>query len=66
MENKFYSINDLALLYFQDIEYLIKILNANGIKLSDYVKCDDILETQSKCYKKCQELGYFENEEECK
>lgn len=66
MENKFYSINDLALLYFQDIEYLINILNANGIKLSDYIKCDEILETQSECYKKCQELGYFENEEECK
>ena len=59
----FYSINDLALLYYQDIEYLIAILNAYDIKLEDYLKGAEILDTLNKCYKKCVELGYYESEE---
>lgn len=59
----FYSINDLALLYYQDIEYLIAILNAHDIKLEDYLKGAEILDTLNKCYKKCVELGYYESEE---
>lgn len=65
MNNKeFYSINDLALLYFQDIEYLINILNSNGIKLEDYLKGEEITNTLNRCYKKCVELGYYEKDVE--
>lgn len=63
MEEKFYSLEDLVLLYFQDIEYLINILNANGISLKDYSgKYEEIMETFNKCYEKCVELGYYEKE----
>lgn len=62
MNKDFYSLNDLTLLYYQDIEYLINILNANNIKLKDYIKCEEIIETLNKCYKKCVELGYYESE----
>jgi len=58
----FYSLNDLILLYYQDIEYLINILNANNIDLKDYIKYEEIIETLNKCYKKCVELGYYESE----
>ena len=62
MEEKFYSLEDLVLLYYQDIEYLIKLLNVNGISLRDYGKYEEIMETLNKCYKKCVELGYYEKE----
>ena len=62
MEEKFYSLEDLVLLYFQDIEYLINILNVNGISLRDYGKYEEIMETFNKCYEKCVELGYYEKE----
>ena len=62
--NEFYSLNDLTLLYFQDVEYLINILNANNISLKDYIKYDEIMTTLNKCYDKCVELGYYEKESE--
>lgn len=65
MEQKqetFYSVNDLSLLYFQDIEYLINILNAYGISLKKYGRYEEIMETLNKCYKKCVDLGYYEEE----
>jgi len=63
MNNEFYSLNDLTLLYFQDVEYLINVLNANDIKLKDYAQGEEIMDTLNKCYKKCVELGYYESEE---
>ena len=65
MEKDFYSLNDMALLYFQDVEYLINILNANGIKFEDYkdsIRYEEIMDTFNKCYEKCVELGYYEKE----
>ena len=65
MEKDFYSLNDMALLYFQDIEYLINILNANGINFEDYkdsIRYEEIMYTFNKCYEKCVELGYYEKE----
>ena len=64
MNKEYYSVNDLSLLYYQDIEYLINVLNANDISLKDYDKYEEIMETFNNCYKKCVELGYYESESE--
>lgn len=58
------KLEDMVLLYYQDINYLIDILNANNISLKDYVKYEEIMKTLDTCYNKCIELGYYEKEEE--
>lgn len=63
-----YSFNDLILLYYQDISYLIRILNKNNISLEKNYnyKYEEIKETLDYCYNKCVELGYYEIERESK